>query len=233
MRELGKVVVQIPARGGSKRVKSKNLRFLGPKPLLSYAIENAKSLDYKDIYVNSDSDSMLKLAQKYGVKEYKRNSFLASDEATGDDFTYDFIKNIKSDTCIMISPACPFLDQEDIKGAISAYRASKCDTLISCEEIKMQAFFKNIPININDTEALRPTQENTPINILNWAITIWDSKKFISNYETYGFAYLGKNRILHKVPTEHALKISTEDDFKLAEKIILKTNSNEIHYWNE
>ena len=37
-----KIVVLIPARGGSKRVKSKNLYMIGTKPLLAWSIESAQ-----------------------------------------------------------------------------------------------------------------------------------------------------------------------------------------------
>ena len=38
-----KVVAIIPARGGSKGIPRKNIRLLNGKPLISYAIEVAKS----------------------------------------------------------------------------------------------------------------------------------------------------------------------------------------------
>ena len=41
--EIKKLIAHIPARAGSKRVKSKNLRMLCGKPMIAYAIECAKS----------------------------------------------------------------------------------------------------------------------------------------------------------------------------------------------
>ena len=37
-----RIVAEIPARAGSKRVKNKNLRLLNGKPMISYVIEEAK-----------------------------------------------------------------------------------------------------------------------------------------------------------------------------------------------
>ena len=74
MRNLGKIVAHIPARAGSKRVKAKNLRFIDGKPLLSYSIECAIAADmFDEVYVNSDSDDMLALAESLGAKGYKRS----------------------------------------------------------------------------------------------------------------------------------------------------------------
>ncbi len=232
MRDLGKFAIQIPARGGSKRVKSKNLRFIAGKPLIQHTIETAKELGIHDIYVNSDSKEILKLAENTGAKTYLRSEHLASDEATGDEFTYDFIKNMDIDTCLMLSPVCPLIRPDTIRKAIDIYKNGSFDTLISCEEIKMQAFFEDKAVNIDSEKKLQPTQNNKPVKVLNWAITIWDSKKFIKHYDLSGSAYIGRNRFLYTIPNTEALKISIEEDFKIAESILLSKDSTEdIKYW--
>ena len=43
-----KILVVIPARGGSKRIRRKNIRLLADKPLIYYAINIAKSSQYVD-----------------------------------------------------------------------------------------------------------------------------------------------------------------------------------------
>ena len=43
-----KVLVVIPARGGSKGIPRKNIRLLGGKPLIAHTIEMAKASDYVD-----------------------------------------------------------------------------------------------------------------------------------------------------------------------------------------
>ena len=50
-----KVIAMIPARLGSKRVKNKNLRLLGGKPLIAHVIETVKETNiFDEIYINSD-----------------------------------------------------------------------------------------------------------------------------------------------------------------------------------
>lgn len=227
MRALGKIVICIPARAGSKRVKAKNLRDLCGRPLLSYSISSAKEcFPAEDIYVNSDSEEMLELATNLGVSIYRRDANLASDTATGDQFTIDFLENIRADTLIMISPVCPLITSDDISRAVSAYQASDCDTLITCESTQMQVFCEDVPVNIDLSKQLAPTQENSPVNILNWAVTIWDVKAFITNFEETGSAYIGNKRLLYAIDPLHGLKISNESDFRMAESLIygLKTS---------
>ena len=63
---MKKIIGMIPARLGSKRVKKKNLRLIGGKPLISYVIEAALDVKYFDeIYINSESDVFSEIAKKY------------------------------------------------------------------------------------------------------------------------------------------------------------------------
>jgi CMP-N-acetylneuraminic acid synthetase len=60
MRDLGKVVVNIPARAGSMRVKPKNLGDLCGEPFLSYAVKCAlQCVNAENVFVNFDSSDML------------------------------------------------------------------------------------------------------------------------------------------------------------------------------
>ena len=221
MKKLGTLICHIPARKGSKRVPSKNLRFLGEKPLIAYAIECAKNTEMIDeIYVNTDSEKLCALAKSYGVKSYLRDSWLASDDAKGDDFTADFMENVKSDTLLMINPVCPLLSPEDIADAIRTYEESDCDTLIACEETQMQVFFKQQGVNIDADGALEPTQKNTAVQILNWAVAMWNTDVFMKTYREKKKGYLGTNRIFFPIEPIKAVKISNEKDFRFAEMLI-------------
>lgn len=236
MRDLGRVLAHIPARAGSKRVKAKNLRLIDGEPLLSYSIKSSLEAGiFDEVYVNSDSDEMLNLASSLGASCYRRSPELASDTASGDEFTYDFIKNKKPDTLVMISPVCPLISKAEIVAAVNQYASSGCDTLISCESTQMQTFCENKPININVNEQLAPSQENPVVQVLNWAVTIWDAEAFVINYEKSGYAYIGVERELFPIDPIKAVKISKESDFQLAESL-LKSNrlsqATQVEYWN-
>lgn len=77
---MSKSIVIIPARGGSKRLKHKNIYPLLGKPLLAYSIEACQKSEYiSGIYVSSDDDDILKVAIEYGATPLKRSSELADD----------------------------------------------------------------------------------------------------------------------------------------------------------
>ncbi|MEY3398204.1 MAG: N-acylneuraminate cytidylyltransferase [Bacteroidota bacterium] len=75
-----RIVAIIPARGGSKRLPGKNIFPLNGKPLLAYTIEACRKSEYvQDIYVSSDNDEILAVAEKWGAKPLRRPQELADD----------------------------------------------------------------------------------------------------------------------------------------------------------
>lgn len=236
MKNLGKLIAHIPARAGSKRVRSKNLRILAGKPMIAYAIEAAKSAPELDtIYVNTDSQDLMILARELQVEVYERDPSLASDTASGDDFTIDIIEKLQPDTLVMISPVCPLVTASDISAALRAYRESDADTLITCSKTQMQTFCGEQPINIRLGEPLAPSQENDVVLTCNWAVTIWDAQVFRKNYRDYRGGYLGTNRLLFPIDPLHAVKVSYEEDFRLVEALLKAREHDNIDsepkYW--
>lgn len=224
-RSLGRIVAHIPARAGSKRVPFKNLRPLAGSPMISYAIRAALATpELEEVYVNTDSPELMTLARELGAGVYERDASLASDSASGDDFTIDIIKRLNPDTLVMVSPVCPLVEATDISHAIRAYKESSADTLITCTNTQLQTFCKSQPVNIRLGEPLAPSQDNEVVSICNWAVTIWDAEVFAENYREYGGGYLGTNRLLLPIDPLHAVKVSYEDDFRLAEALLKTRN---------
>ena len=66
-----KILVVIPARGGSKGIPRKNIRLLNHNPLISYPINIAKSSEYvDDIVVSTDDSEISFIAEKFGADDY-------------------------------------------------------------------------------------------------------------------------------------------------------------------
>ena len=64
-----KVLAIIPARGGSKGLKKKNLRKILGRPLLYYPIKSAiKSGVCDDVFVSTDSNEIAKQAINFGAE---------------------------------------------------------------------------------------------------------------------------------------------------------------------
>lgn len=235
--DIKKLVVHIPARAGSKRLRSKNLRILDGKPMISYAINCAKECGVADeIYVNTDSPELAELALSSGVKVYERNPSLATDHSSGDDFTADIIESLDLDTLMMISPVCPLVSIEDVRRSVERYRNDpQADALITCTETQMQTAIEGQFVNVKPEGPLAPTQDNPVMQICNWAVTIWNGPVFLKNYRNFKGGYCGTRRILLPIDPLHSVKVSSESDFRLVESLLQVSGNSkecgEARYW--
>ena len=86
----------VPARGGSKRIKNKNIKSMAGKPLLAWTIEAAKKVKIiEDIYVTSENKKILKISQKLKAKTISRPETLSNDKIHVDAAVLHCYKKIK------------------------------------------------------------------------------------------------------------------------------------------
>jgi CMP-N-acetylneuraminic acid synthetase/spore coat polysaccharide biosynthesis predicted glycosyltransferase SpsG len=137
-----KVMIVIPARGGSKGIPRKNLRTLNGRPLISYSIETALNSRYQpDVVVSSDDDEILAIADKLGAQIHRREKTLANDICTLDPVIYDayFKFGRECDSAyrliVTLQPTSPLLKVSSLDGAIEQMLNNpQIDTLISASE---------------------------------------------------------------------------------------------------
>lgn len=137
-----KVLVIIPARGGSVGIPRKNLRNLAGKPLISYSIKNALNSKFNaDVYVSSDDDEILYISQKLGAQIYKRDTSIADDSTTLDPVIYDAydkiskINHTRYKLIVTLQPTSPLLKTSSLDNAIETMLNNpEIDTIISAKD---------------------------------------------------------------------------------------------------
>ena len=122
-----KVICIIPARGGSKGIKLKNLQKINNKPLIYYPIQAAiKSNVCDKIIVSTDSVKIQNIAQKLGAEvPFLRKKKFSEDFTT----TEETLKNalsecekfykVKFDICVFLSSTNLFRKVSWIKDAVN------------------------------------------------------------------------------------------------------------------
>jgi pseudaminic acid cytidylyltransferase len=77
------IVAIIPARGGSKRIPSKNIKLFAGQPIIAYSIKAAQETNLFDrIIVSTDSEEIAEVAKCYGAEvPFIRPAELADDFA--------------------------------------------------------------------------------------------------------------------------------------------------------
>jgi len=137
---MSKVLALIPARGGSKGIKQKNLASLLGKPLIAYSITAAQDSEVIDaVYVSSDDEAILAAGESLGAKAIRRNSALAQDESPTDPVIGEFIERehlAQDDIIVLLQPTSPLRTAGHIREALAAYKDHRtCRSLISVYEI--------------------------------------------------------------------------------------------------
>jgi CMP-N-acetylneuraminic acid synthetase len=113
-------VAIIPARGGSTRLKDKNIKLLGGKPLIRWVVESVlESKEFNDVYISTDSDKIYDAVKDLPVKRHKRPEQYATTQATVLTAMIDLMNDIpKYDVFAYFLPTCPFLESKYIKEGI-------------------------------------------------------------------------------------------------------------------
>ena len=182
----GKMTAVVAVRAGSQRIKNKNIRPFSDTNLLELKLQlliKVKNID--EIIVNSDSDAMLKIAEKYNVKAQKREAYFASSEATNSDF-HKHIGEVTSSDFIFLAPVCsPFISVKRHEEAIDLFLNSDCDSLTSCELVKGHLWLDGKPINYS-LENVPNSQDLPDIKKLNYGISITEKKSMIKRKSVVG-----------------------------------------------
>lgn len=120
----------IPARGGSKGIRRKNIVLLNEKPLISYTIEACKNSTLTDFYCTTDSEEIKKTAKGHNCKIIDRPSKLATDETSMLVVVKHFRdylnrENVEYDAIMVLYPTHPLRDYQLINKAIETFDGTK------------------------------------------------------------------------------------------------------------
>jgi CMP-N,N'-diacetyllegionaminic acid synthase len=222
---MNKILFFIPARGGSKGLPGKNIKLLGGRPLICWAIKAAKDSGLKgDIVVSSDSNKILTIAKKNGaLTPFKRPAYLASDSAS----TMDVIKHFfewsvqngkKYETLIILQPTSPLRTGKDILNAYKDYEKRKCDSVVTvCKSSFKPAWINTLPPDMSMKNFIpkkmvnKNRQEQKIYYEINGAVIVSNFKKVIKS----GSVYTSKTYAI-EMPSNRSIDIDDEKDFIVA-----------------
>lgn len=214
-----KVLAVIPARGGSKGVPRKNIRFLAGKPLIAWTIEEARKSRYIDRTVVSTEDAEIAaVAVEWGAEvPFLRPAELARDNTPGIAPVLHLLDELKEAYAlvVLLQPTSPLRTVDDIDGCIAQLLETGSRACVSVVEPDKSPYWMYRVTGGGRLEALFDVefdrrQDLPSIYALNGAVYVaecgWlkETKSFMS-VETSGYV----------MPKERSLDIDTELDLKL------------------
>ena len=230
MIEQMRVVAIIPARGGSKGIKQKNLAPLNGKPLIAWTIEAAMGSKIIDRLVLSTEDNEIaKCAKNHGCDvPFERPKSLATDNASSIDVMLHTLDQLNLqgenyDIVVMLEPTSPLRSSNDIDDAISQLVVSRVLSIVSIFRIEgtHPAFLykKDKDNKLTPLNGVQPTnlrrQEITSLYALEGSIyasyvkTLRDKKSFYHD-KTIGYV----------VPPWKSVEIDNPTDLIVAEALM-------------
>lgn len=204
----------IPVRGGSERVKNKNIRPFAGSSLLEIKIKQLQQINRLDgIIVNSDCDKMLKIAKNLKTETIKRDAYYASSNVSINEVYVNLAQNCNSDIILFVDVTNPLIKIETINLVIDTYikNLNEYDSVNTVNSIKMFLWQNGKPLNYEESK--KPRSQDLPeIYAINSALNIIDKKTMIQQK-----AFVGKKPFLLPVDSLEGLDIDNEIDFEFAE----------------
>jgi len=135
---MAKTCIFILARGGSTRIKNKNLSIIGGKTLIERTLDTCKELPY-DTFVFTDSEKIKKISLQHGAevrdKVYESPSGV---HHTKSELLF-YNESILADVIILLQVTSPFRDSSKVKIWIKDFLKSGNDCGVAAHP--MRGFF--------------------------------------------------------------------------------------------
>lgn len=225
-----KILVIIPARGGSKGIPRKNIKPFNGKPLIYYSIDCARAIcDDSDICVSTDDAEIISFVEQYGLKvPFVRPAELATDTAG----TYEVLLHALNfyekqgrhyDVVLLLQNTSPFRSAEHVKDALKLYTPD-IDMVVSVKECPANPYYCVFEEDSNgylhvckgDGNIFR-RQDAPKVYEYNGAI-------YIMNAEALKTTHMHKmqKRVKYVMDEQSSFDLDTMNDWMLAESIANK-----------
>jgi CMP-N,N'-diacetyllegionaminic acid synthase len=144
---MSKILVVIPARGGSKGIPQKNIKLLGDKPLIQYSIDVAREIVNDDmICVSTDDERIKEVCESLNLTiPFVRPTELSTDiagtyEVLVHSLRYYLEKKIEVDKIVLLQPTSPFRNSKQLKDALSLWKEDS-ELIVGVKKTKANPYY--------------------------------------------------------------------------------------------
>jgi CMP-N,N'-diacetyllegionaminic acid synthase len=219
-----KILAIIPARGGSKIVKGKNIRLLAGKPLIAWSIEAAKESQYIDrVILSSDDSEIIEVAKQWQCEvPFVRPQELARDDTPGIEPILHALQEIPGyDYIILLQPTSPIRSSEDIDQSIKQCLDWDGKSLVSVVVPEKSPYWmyqkdeQGLISPLIQEEEILQRQLLPTVYAVNGAIYVSEVSALLKEH-----TLLTKETYAYIMPKERSIDIDTELDIKIAELLL-------------
>lgn len=222
---MGKTIVLIPARAGSKGVPNKNIRPLGGYPLIQWSIAacvRTKTID--QVVVSTDSEEYANLCRTFGAQvPFLRPAEISQDYSTDLEFILHALDwfsthDTEPELIVHIRPTTPLRDPRLIDAAVATFRSVPHATALRSVHEMSESSYKTFEL-APDGQLMRVGSGSTELDVANNA-----RQQFPKTYAANGYvdvlsvAFIRRRGLLHgdwvlPFVTPPVVEVDTMDDF--------------------
>lgn len=221
------------ARGGSKGLPGKNIRPLHGKPLLGWAIEQAKSISrIRRVIVSTDCVKIADTARYYGAEvPFLRPKNLSEDNSSEWHAWRHALEYVQKDegkfpdVMVSIPTTAPLRDVSDIDRCIDEYEMGGADIVITVTEANRNPWFNMVSYSdddlvelVNKPAAKVSRRQDAPVVYDMTTVAYVANSNFVMEKDGH---FEGRVRAVH-IPIERAIDIDTLLDFEYASFLMQK-----------
>jgi CMP-N-acetylneuraminic acid synthetase/spore coat polysaccharide biosynthesis predicted glycosyltransferase SpsG len=132
-----RILVIIPARGGSKGIPRKNIRLLAGVPLIAHVIRSCSACScITRTIVSTEDDEIAVIAGRFGAEVLRRPAELSADDTPLSRVLYHAVTELerageKYDVVATVQPTSPLIRPETLERAFKEFSAPAVDTVLS------------------------------------------------------------------------------------------------------
>jgi CMP-N-acetylneuraminic acid synthetase len=221
----------IPARGGSKGVKRKNLRLVAGRPLIGYTIDAARGASLlTSVVCSTEDDEIAKVARSMDCTVVARPVELADDLTPMKAVVAHVLNSLEAkegyrpEAAVILQPTAPLRSSTQIDQAIEMLLSSSADAVVSVIPVPRH-FHPEWQFGMNDKGQLtlwngQPVsgiatrrQDLEPTYIRNGAVYAFKVSRFHATGSFYG-----ERCLAYAMRSEDSINIDSEEDLQLADK---------------
>ena len=132
---LGKTIVFIPVRGGSKSIPLKNIKKINGRPLIYWTLDASTSCEEIDkVIVSTDSEEIRTAVEKYNspkIKIINRSAEVSSDIASTESTMLEFANVYDFENIVLIQATSPLLTSKNLIEGLQKYSQEGVDSVLS------------------------------------------------------------------------------------------------------
>lgn len=223
MYDKKRIIAIIPARGGSKGVKRKNIRDVAGKPLIQWTIDAAHQSKYLDrCILSSEDNEIITIAKSLGCDvPFVRPKHLAEDNTAGIEPILHALSVLKEqyDYVMILQPTSPLRSVEDIDNSIELcldHQANYCVSVTPPSKHPYWSFYlKEHKLTPLQEKQIARRQDLPNMVTLNGAIYLAKIENIFKDEN-----FIHPDTLAYQMPTERSFDIDTEFDLKICQFLL-------------